>query len=97
MEARESENSETLLEAIRLALTSLALIQDVVSERLEHEHFLALSDAQEVLAVAYTRAGGEPLKGVCAMCGRRFPEGPEHAGTICGYCERSYGPESQDE
>jgi rubrerythrin len=85
-------DAQDLMEAARTALVELAKIREAVNEHLDHEHFLALSDAQQTLALAYTRAGGEPIKGICQMCGQPFSEGPDLKGPICGYCERSYGP-----
>lgn len=85
-------DAKDVLEAMRSALIELAKIQEPVNERLDHEQVLALSDVQEAIALAYTRAGGEPIKGICVMCGQPFPEGPDYTGPICGYCERSYGP-----
>ena len=86
------ESREDLLRASRSAIEALARIQEAVNEQLEHEHFLALSDAQEALALAYTRVGGKPLEGICAMCGRVLTRTEGSETTICGHCERSYGP-----
>lgn len=96
-EALTAETRADLLRAIGEALRELATSEEAVNERLEHEQFLALSDARKGLALAYARAGGEPLEGICAMWGRTLTpqEGP--ASTICAHCGRSYGPDSDDE
>lgn len=52
---------------MRSALQHLVSIEGAVVGRLEHEHFLALSDAQEELAVAFTRADNRSVESVpCA-------------------------------
>lgn len=96
MASRGDEASE-LLEAIRSALKSLAPLEEAVNERLDPEHYLALAEAQETLAAAYTRADAPAIAGICAMCGQTLPGGPEARETICGYCERSFGPTDPDE
>jgi hypothetical protein len=91
------ESREDLLRAVRAALRRLVSLEGAVVERLEHEHFLVLSDAQEELALAYTRAGGQHLEGVCAMCGRVLTPAEGAAAAICAHCERSYGPDTPEE
>lgn len=90
--ANAPETAE-LLEAIRDALRSLATLQQAVANELDPPHYLALSDAQQTLAQAYTRAGGQRIEGFCEMCGQELVAGER----LCGDCERSYGPTDPDD
>src|SRR5689334_18156228 len=83
---------EILLGAVAESLRMLSALQDAKEPVSDHDRYRAICDIQETLAIAYTRAGGEPIKGICAMCGQSFPE-QEPKTTICGHCERGYGPE----
>ena len=87
-----TQETDELLDAIRDALRSLATLQGPVADALEPAHLFALSDAQQTLAQAYTRAGGQSVEGLCEMCGEELALG---AGRQCGDCERSYGPTHQ--
>jgi hypothetical protein len=83
---------EDLRRAVAESLRMLSALQDAEEPISDHDRYRAICDIQETLAIAYTRAGGEPIKGICAMCGSSFPE-QEPKTTICGHCERGYGPE----
>ena len=70
----------------------LSELQDAREPVSDHDRYRAICEIQETLAIGYTRSGGEPIKGLCAICGQSFPE-QEPKTTICGHCERGYGPE----
>jgi len=83
---------EDLLRAVAESLRLLSELQDAKEPVSDHERYRAICEVQEVLALGYTRSGGEPIKSICAMCGQSFPE-QEPKTSICGHCERGYGPE----
>jgi hypothetical protein len=87
---------EELFQVVAVALQMLSALQDAKVETSDRQRYLAICDIQETLAIGYTRAGGEPIKGICSMCGQSFPE-QEYKTTICGGCERGYGPEFEEE